>query len=177
MAIAHRVYARALFESADEKGTLDAAREGLAAFVRAIDDVPELDALLRNPQIDPREKAETVEALLGGTDDLVRNFLRVVVEKNRGGELRDIGREFERLIAERERRLTVELTTAYELSDTDAQEITEQIARASGRPVDATRSVDESLIGGFVLQAGTMRVDASVRGRIDRLRRELVTRN
>jgi F-type H+-transporting ATPase subunit delta len=175
MASAHRVYARALFEAAEENGTLDKARQDLAAFAGAIDDVPELDALLRNPQIDPRAKAETVEAILGGIDDLVRNFLRLVIEKNRGGEVREIDREFERLIAERERRLTVELTTAYELSDTEAQEITEQIARASGRPVDATRAVDASLIGGFVLQAGTMRVDASVRGRLERLRRELTS--
>lgn len=175
MAIVHRVYARALFEAADEAGRLEKVRDDLAGFVGAIDDVPELDALLRNPQIDPREKAETVEAVLAGTDDLVRNFLRLVIEKNRGGELREIDRELERLIAERERRLTVELTTAYELSDDEAQEITEQIARASGRPVDATRTVDDSLIGGFVLQAGTMRVDASVRGRLERLRRELTS--
>jgi len=175
MPTAHRVYAQALLEAAEEAGTVDKAREDLAGFVGAIDEVPELDALLRNPQIDPRAKSETVEAVLGGTVDIVRNFIRLVIEKNRGGELREIGREFERLIAERERRLTVELTTAYELSDDEAQEITQQIARASGRPVDATRSVDESLIGGFVLQAGTMRVDASVRGRLERLRRELTT--
>jgi F-type H+-transporting ATPase subunit delta len=175
MAVAHHVYAKALFEAADDSGRLDTVREDLAAFVRAIDEVPELDALLRNPQIDLRAKADTVEALLGGTDVLVRNFLRLVVEKHRGGELRDIGREFERLVAERERRLRVELTTAYELSDDEAHEITQQIARASGRPVDATRSVDPALIGGMVLQAGTMRVDASVRGRLERLRRELIT--
>jgi F0F1-type ATP synthase, delta subunit (mitochondrial oligomycin sensitivity protein) len=69
----------------------------------------------------------------------------------------------------------VDLTTAYELSDEDAQRIIGQIEQASGRPVDATRSVDPSLIGGLVLQAGSMRVDASVRGRIERLRRELTT--
>ena len=175
MAVAHRVYARALFEAADENGTLDKARDDLASFVAALDEVPELDALLRNPQIDPRAKADTVEALLGGTDQMLQNFLRLLIEKNRGSELREIHREFERLVAERERRLTVELTTAYELSDDEAEEITQQIERASGRAVDATRSVDESLIGGFVLRAGTMRVDASVRGRLERLRRELTT--
>jgi F-type H+-transporting ATPase subunit delta len=175
MAVAHRVYARALFEASEENGVLDRAREDLGLFVAALDEVPELDTLLRNPQIDPRAKADTVDALVGGTDELLQNFLRLVIEKNRGGELREIQREFERLVAERERRLTVELTTAYQLSDEEAQEITEQIARASGRPVDATRNVDESLIGGFVLKAGTMRVDASVRGRLERLRRELTS--
>ena len=83
--------------------------------------------------------------------------------------------EFERLVAARERRLTVELTTAYELADDEARAIVQQIEQASGRPVDATRSVDPALIGGIVLQAGTLRVDASVRGRLERLRRELTT--
>jgi F-type H+-transporting ATPase subunit delta len=74
-----------------------------------------------------------------------------------------------------EQRLTVELTTANELTDDEASEIVRQIEKASGRPVDASRSVDPSLIGGIVLQAGSMRVDASVRGRLERLRRQLTT--
>ena len=78
-------------------------------------------------------------------------------------------------MAAEERRLTVELTTAYELSDDEAQQIVGQIERASGRPVEATRSVDPNLIGGIILQAGSLRVDASVRSRLERLRRELTT--
>jgi len=74
-----------------------------------------------------------------------------------------------------ERRLTVELTTAYELSDDEAKQIVGQIERASGRPVDATRTVDPNLIGGIILQAGSLRLDASVRSRLERLRRELTT--
>jgi F-type H+-transporting ATPase subunit delta len=175
MAVAHRTYARALFQAADEEGRLDEVRGDFAALADALDNVPELDALLRNPQIDPRAKADTLREILAGTDELIRNFVLLTVEKNRGSQLREMHREFERLIAERERRLTVELTTAQELSDDEAQQIVKQIERASGRPVDATRSVDESLIGGMVLQAGTMRVDASVRGRLERLRRELTT--
>jgi len=80
-------------------------------------------------------------------------------------------------VAAEERRLSVELTTAYELSDADARALLQQIEQASGRKVVATRQVDPALIGGFVLQAGSMRVDASVRGRIERLRDELVRRN
>src|ERR671935_2495932 len=154
MAVVHRTYARALFEAAKEKGRLTAVREELADFVAAVDEVPELDALLRNPQLDPRAKARALEDVVGGADELLRNFLLLVVEKNRGGQLREIHREFERLMAQEERRLTVELTTAYELSDDEAREIVGQIENASGRPVDATRSVDPDLIGGIVLQAG-----------------------
>jgi F-type H+-transporting ATPase subunit delta len=175
MAAAHRMYARALFEAAQEKGRLDNVRKELGEFVAAIDEVPELDALLRNPQIDPRAKVETLGALLKDADELVRNFLLLTVEKHRATELREIHREFERLVALLERRLTVELTTAFELSDKEALEIAEQIEQASGRPVDATRTVDPRLIGGIVLQAGSLRVDASVRGRLERLRRQLLT--
>lgn len=175
MSVAHRTYARALFAAADEKKRFDKVRDDFASFVEAVDQVPELDALLRNPQIDPRAKSAIIEALLGGTDELVRNFLLLTIEKNRAGQIREIHREFERLVAERERRLSVELTTAYELGDDEAREIVRQIEQASGRPVDVTRDVDPDLIGGIVLQAGSLRVDASVRGRLERLRRELTT--
>jgi F-type H+-transporting ATPase subunit delta len=169
------MYARALFQAAKQQGRLAQVREELGDFVAAIDQVPELDALLKNPQLDPRAKAQALEDVLGGADPLVRNFLLLTVEKNRGGQLREIHREFERLMAAEERRLTVELTTAYELSDNEARQIVSQIERASGRPVDATRSVDTDLIGGIILQAGSLRLDASVRSRLERLRRELIT--
>jgi F-type H+-transporting ATPase subunit delta len=169
------MYARALFEAAKEQGRLARVREELGDFVAAIDQVPELDGLLKNPQLDPRAKAQALEDVLGGADPLVRNFLLLTVEKNRGGQLHEINREFERLMAAEERRLTVELTTAHELSDDEARQIVGQIESASGRPVDATRSVDADLIGGIILQAGSLRLDASVRSRLERLRRELIT--
>jgi F-type H+-transporting ATPase subunit delta len=175
VAVAHRVYARALFDAAKERDRLANVREDFAGFVEALDEVPELDALLRNPQIGPPAKADMLEAILGGVEELVRNFLLVTIEKNRAAELREIHKEFERLVAAEERRLMVELTTANELTDVEADEIVRQIETASGRPVDASRSVDPSLIGGIVLQAGSMRVDASVRGRLERLRRQLTT--
>ncbi|MCW2976624.1 MAG: atpH [Actinomycetia bacterium] len=105
---------------------------------------------------------------------MFKNFLRVVAEKGRAGELDEIAREFERLMAREERRLTVALTTARELSDEEAQMIVAQIEKAAGRKVEATRTVDPDIVGGIVLQAGSLRADASVRGRLERLRQELV---
>ena len=116
-----------------------------------------------------------MDELLGGADVLVRNFFRLTADKGRIGDIEEIAREFERLVAAEERRLNVELTTAYALSDDEAREIVAQIERASGRTVEATRHVDPNLIGGLVLQAGSLRVDASVRGRLERLRQELVS--
>jgi F-type H+-transporting ATPase subunit delta len=148
--------------------------EELADFAAAVRDVPELRTALRNPQLEPRTKIAVLDELVDGSDDLLRNFLRLTAEKGRIGQIEEIAREFDRLMAREERRLDVELTTARELSDTEARELLQQIEQASGRKIEATRRVDPNLIGGFVLQAGSMRVDASVRGRLEGLRQELV---
>jgi F-type H+-transporting ATPase subunit delta len=107
----------------------------------------------------------------------VHNFLRLTAEKGRIGDIEEIAREFDRLVAAEERRVKLELTTAVELSDEEAGSLVAQIEQVTGRKVEATRRVDPSLIGGLILQADSLRVDASVRGRIERLRRELVTRS
>ena len=169
------MYARALFESAQERGRLDAVRSEVADIAAVLDEVPELDALLENPESDSRVKADVLERIAGGGDELVRNFLRLLVEKGRAGELREVAAEFEALVAAREGVLDVELTTAADLSDQEFASIVERIEQASGRKVQASRSVDPNLIGGLVLRAGSMRLDASVRGRLDRLRTELAS--
>ena len=173
MAVAQRIYAEALFDAAKESGRLETVREQLADFAASVVEVPELRAVLRNPQLDPRAKAGVLQDLLGDADPLLRNFLLLLAEKGRVGELEEIGHEFERLMAREERRLDVELTTAALLTDEEADEIAAQISRASGRKVDMTRKTDPGLIGGIVLQAGSLRLDASVRGRLERLRHEL----
>lgn len=169
------MYARALFQAAKERGRLEPVREELGDFVAAVAGVEELRNLLRNPQLDPRARRAALEDLLGDSDELVRNFLLLTAEKGRAGQIEEIHREFERLVAAEERRLRVELTTAYELSDDEARGIVKQIEDASGQRVDATRRVDPRLIGGLVLQAGSLRLDASVRGRLQQLRQELAT--
>jgi F-type H+-transporting ATPase subunit delta len=176
MAVAHRMYARALFEAARDENRLEPVREELGDFVEAQREVPELRALLRNPQLDQRAKAAALEELLGGEEKLVRNFLLLLAEKNRAGEVEEIAREFDRLVAREQGILDVELTTAVELSDQEARDVIDQIEKASGRKVEATQRVDPDLIGGLVLQAGSLRLDASVRGRLNRLRQELTVR-
>jgi len=169
------MYARALYQAADEAGRVDHVAADLAGLADALEDVPELDAFLRNPQIEPSGKAEVLAQLTEGADELVRNFARLVAEKGRGGELREMSDEVAALVAAAQNRLTVELTTAQELSDKEARSIVATIERASGRTVEATRAVDPSLIGGIVLQVGSHRADGSVRGRLERLRHELAT--
>jgi len=148
-------------------------REQLEDVVRALGDVPELDALLENPEIESHMKADMIDQVLGGADELVRNFMRLLIEKGRAGEVREIAEEFETLVAAEQRVLDVELTTAQVLSDAEFDRIRTDIEKKSGRKVQASRTVDPDLIGGIVLQAGSMRLDASVRGRLERLRQEL----
>jgi F-type H+-transporting ATPase subunit delta len=173
MAVAHRMYARALFQAASEEGRLEQVAADFAALAGALEDIPELRAFLRNPQIDPPEKARVADEIAAGADELVRNFLRLVAEKGRAGELVEMNAELEALVARAQNRLAVELTTAHELSDDEARSIVEKIEQASGRKVEATRSVDPSLVGGVVLQVGSYRADGSVRGRLQRLRQDL----
>jgi len=174
VAVAHRIYAEALFEAAKDAGRLRQVHEALADFAQAAAESPELRAVLRNPQLESSAKAAILADLAGDEEPLLTHFLRLVAEKGRAAELEAIAKEFERLVAREERRLTVELTTARELSDEEAEAIVQQIERAAGRKVEATRKVDPDLVGGIVLQAGSLRVDASVRGRLERLRHELV---
>ena len=173
MSVSDRVYARALFDAALDENRVGPVREQLAQLVAAEAEVPELRELLRNPQLDPRARGAALEDLLSGGEELLRNFLLVLVDKGRAGQLEEIAREFERLVAEHEGIVHAELTTAIELSDKEAGDLLRRIEEASGRKVEATRKVDPELIGGIVLQVGSHRLDASVRGRLNRLRREL----
>ncbi len=173
MPVAERIYANALFEAAREQARVGVVREQLHEFHEAAAAVPELRALLENPELDTRARAEALRAVLADADELLRNFVLLVAEKGRAHELDEIVDEFEALVAREEGILDVELTTAVELHDEEARRILERIESVSGRKLRATRKVDPGLIGGFVLQAGSHRVDASVRSRLERLRRQL----
>jgi len=175
MAAAQRIYAKALFGAAQDAGRVDAVDRDFGAFTEALEGSPELAAFLGNPQVETVAKIDVVGQLAEGGDDLVRNALRLLAEKGRAGEIAEVYAELRVLIDRTQGRVAVELTTAHELSDDEARTIVGKIEEASGRTVEATRNVDPSLIGGMILQAGSLRVDASVRGRLERLRHELAT--
>ena len=139
----------------------------------AFAEAPDLEALLENPEVDSRVKADVLARVAAGSNELVVNFLRLVAEKGRAGEIAEIVDELDTLVAAEHRVLDVEITTAYELPDEYFGKVLSQIETASGRKVQAERKVDPDLIGGIVLQAGSMRLDASVRGRLERLRNDL----
>jgi F-type H+-transporting ATPase subunit delta len=176
MAVAHNVYAEALLEAAKEKDSLARVRDEFDTFAAALADSDELRAFLRNPQVETETKTGALDDLLTGSDELFLNFVHLLAEKGRIAEVEDVHQEFGRLLAREERVLELELTTAVELSDQEAAKVVKQIEEASGRRVVATRTVDPDIIGGIVVQAGSVRADASVRGRLDQLREELINR-
>jgi F-type H+-transporting ATPase subunit delta len=173
LAVAHRVYAEALLQAAKEKGRVDAVRQEFDEFAVALEGSEELRHFLANPQIESQTKGAVLGDLLGGADEIFVNFLRLLAEKDRIGEVVQVHEEWTRLLAREERVLELELTTAIELSDEEADRLVSEIEEASGRRVEATRIVDPGLIGGLVVQAGSVRLDASVRGRLEQLREEL----
>ena len=176
MAVAERLYARALFEAAQEQDRIEDVQRDLGDFAAAVEASPELIAFLANPEIESAAKVGVLGELSDGADPLVHNFLRLLAEKGRAAQIPGVRDEFQALVDRAQGRVAVELTTAYELSDEEAAAIVGQIRQSSGRSVEATRKVDPELIGGMILQAGSRRVDASVRGRLERLRHELATR-
>ena len=118
-------------------------------------------------------KEDVLARIAEGSDELVVNFVKLLAEKGRAAELDEVVTELDTLVAQEQRILDVELTTAHELSDEEFGRVIGRIEAASGRKVQAERKVDPDLIGGIVLQAGSMRLDASVRGRLQRLRHDL----
>jgi F-type H+-transporting ATPase subunit delta len=175
LAVAHRVYAEALLEAARDRDRLDAIRQEFDEFAAGLEESDELRRFLANPQVESRTKRGALEDLLGESDELFLNFLRLLAEKDRIAEVAQVHEEWARLLAREERVLELELTTAIELSEDEAERVVKQIEEASGRRVVATRTVDSDLLGGLVVQAGSIRLDASVRGRLAQLRDELTT--
>ena len=176
MAVVERIYARALFEAAQEQDAIEVIKRDLDAFAEAVVASPELAQYLANPQVKSAAKEGVLGELSEDADELVRNFLRLTAAKGRSAQIPAMRDAFQALVDQAQGRVVVELTTAFELSEDDASAIVKQIEEASGQTVEASRKVDPELVGGMILQAGSLRVDASVRGRLERLRHELVTR-
>jgi F-type H+-transporting ATPase subunit delta len=175
LAVVHRVYAQALLDAAQEKKRLAAVRKEFDEFAAALRGSDELRRFLQNPQVELLTKQAALEDLLKGSDELVLNFVRLLADKSRIAEVEQVYEEWTRLLAQQERILELEIQTAVELSDKEAAKVVGQIEKASGRKIVATRTVDPDLIGGLVVQAGSLRLDASVRGRLEQLREQLIT--
>ncbi len=169
------VYARSLFEVAQEQDALDEIHEQLGEFADAVSENRDLQVFLFSPHFSAQEKKESLGKLLEGADDNFYRFLELLAERSRMPVIFRIRRAFDDMWAEERRRLEVEITSAVELDDETVKTIGERIEEQTGRDVQLEARVDPDVLGGIVLRVGNMVLDASVRARLERLRRQVTS--
>jgi ATP synthase F1 delta subunit len=167
------VYARSLFEAAQDADKLDAVRDQLGEIADAIDGDRDMQVFFFSPSLSSEEKKEGLRKVIEGADELVMNFLELLIENHRMTVLFKIRREFEALWDEENKLLPVQITSAVELDDKTVKQIGDQIADQTGRKVELSADVDPDVLGGLVVRAGNTVLDASVRRRLETLRREV----
>ena len=167
------VYARALFEAANENDVLDRVHDELGEIVEALEENEDLQTFFYSPYFSSDEKKEGVGKVLSGADERTINFLELLAERHRMPVLPRIRRDFDELWAEEKRLLPVSVTSAVELDDKLVKEIGERIQEQTGQEVDLTSKVDPYVLGGLVVRVGNMVLDASVRNRLEQLRKQV----
>jgi F-type H+-transporting ATPase subunit delta len=166
-----RVYAESLFEVAKDKGTLDTIHDELGQFADALDADREMQAFFFSPYFSSVEKSDGLERTISGADEHLVNFLKLLTEKHRMPLLYRVRREFDDLWKRENRKLDVTVTSAVELDPKVVKEIGAAIEKQTDQDVELSSRIDEKIVGGIVLQVGNMILDASIRSRLDKLRK------
>jgi F-type H+-transporting ATPase subunit delta len=175
MADAARVYAEALFEVGRDKGKLDALQQQLGQFADAVDRNRELQVFFFSPYLSTAEKQEGARRAITGAEPELINFLELLVDKHRMTEVFRIRRELDELWKQENRRIDVTVTSAVELDPAVVEKIGQEVERQTGEKVDLSSQVDDGILGGIVLQVGNMVLDASIRSRLEKLRKSVAT--
>ncbi len=173
MSEAARVYAEALFDVAKEKGKLDAVRDELAQFADAVDGDRELQVFFFSPYFSSAEKSAGLRRAVSGADPELLNFLELLIEKGRMPEVFRIRRELDELWKHENKRIDVTVTSAVPLDRAVVEKVGEEIERQTGQKVELASRVDDEILGGIVLQVGNKILDASIRARLEKLRKSV----
>jgi F-type H+-transporting ATPase subunit delta len=168
-----RVYGDSLFEVAKEEEKLDELREQLGQFADAVRENHDLQVFLFSPYFSSAEKRDGISKAVSGADPELVNFLELLAEKHRMPAIFRIRQRFDDLWAEENRRLDVRLTSAIELDKSVVNRVGKEIERQTDRKIDLTSEVDPEVLGGLVLRVGNMVLDASIRTKLERLRKEV----
>jgi F-type H+-transporting ATPase subunit delta len=168
-----RVYSEALFEVAREKDKLDEIHEQLGEVADELDSNQDLQVFFFSPYFSSTEKRDGISGAISGGEPELVNFLELLAEKHRMPALFRIRRRFDELWAEENKRLQVTVTSAVELDSSVVESLGSEIEKRTGQTVELASNVDEGIIGGLVLQVGNMVLDASIRSRLEKLRREV----
>ncbi len=167
------VYARSLFEVARDSGRLDVIREQLGQVADAVAGDRELQTFFFSPYFSVPEKEEGFDRAFTGTDPVVRNFLGLLIEKHRMPVLFRVRQRFEAMWQEENRVLPVQITSAIPLDEATVRSIGDRIGTKTGRHIQLSADVDPDVLGGLVLRVGNSVVDASIRNRLENLRRSV----
>lgn len=173
MADAARVYAEALFEVGRDRGKLDVLQQQLGQFADAVDRNRDLQVFLFSPYLSSIEKKQGIERAITGAEPELINFLELLVDKHRMTEVFRIRRELDELWKQENRRIDVTVTSAVELDPAVVEKIGQEVERQTGEKVDLASKVDGEILGGIVLQVGNMVLDASIRNRLEKLRKSV----
>jgi F-type H+-transporting ATPase subunit delta len=172
---AARVYAEALFEAGKDRGKLDSIQSQLAQFADAVDGNRELQVFFFSPYLSSADKREGLGRAISGAEPELTNFLELLAEKHRMPEIFRIRRQLDELWKKENRRLDVTVVSAVELDPAVVARIGEEVERQTGEEVELSSRVDDDILGGIVLQVGNMILDASIRSRLDKLRKTVAT--
>jgi F-type H+-transporting ATPase subunit delta len=167
------VYARALFEAARDDGVLERVHEELGQFADALDSDRDLQVFLFSPYFSSEEKKDGVRRIVSDADERFLNFLELLAERHRMPVLFRVRRIFESLWAEENKLLPVTVTSATELDEGLVQEIGARIEEQTGRRVELSSNVDPDVLGGLMVRVGNMVLDATIRNRLEQLRKQV----
>lgn len=168
-----QVYARSLFEVAKDAGHLDEVREQLGLLADAMEDNRELSVFFFSPYFSTEEKKDGLGRVVTDADPALANFLELMVENHRMPAIFRVRRELDRLWEEENKLLPVQITSAVVLDPAQVERIGREIGEQTGRKVQLTSSVDPDVLGGIVLRVGNSILDASIRTRLDNLRKQV----
>ena len=168
-----QVYAHALFEVASENGVIDDVREQLGQFADALDENRDLQVFLFSPYFSSQEKKEGIGKIVDGADERFLNFLELLAERHRMPAIFRIRRAYDALWRQENKLLPVTVTSAVELDEGLVKGLGERIEEQTGKKVELTSRVDPNVLGGLVLQVGNMVLDASIRNRLEQLRKQV----
>ncbi|MDA8067136.1 MAG: ATP synthase F1 subunit delta, partial [Actinomycetota bacterium] len=167
------VYARALFEVASEQGRLDTVNEQLGQVAQAIGSNRELAVFFFSPYFSVQEKRDGLQRAVQGAEPVLMNFLETLIERHRMPVIFRIRGEFELLYDQTRKLLPVQVTSAIELDPELVASLGARIGEQTGNEIELSSRVDPEILGGIVLRVGNFIMDASIRTRLEQLRREV----
>jgi F-type H+-transporting ATPase subunit delta len=168
-----QVYAHALFEVASENDVIDDVREQLGQFADELGENRDLQVFLFSPYFSSQEKKDGIRKIVEDADDRFLNFLELLAERHRMPAIFRIKRAYDALWREENKLLPVTVTSAVELDEGLVKGVGERIEEQTGKKVELTSKVDPDVLGGLVLQVGNMVLDASMRNRLEQLRKQV----